>query len=221
MESTNTQNGNTQGDTGTLDHKAGCATIFQLGKFDRTCGRCAKVEKVIFLRRKTIENGCTPDEMASAQKLAQTLCDRFLLVDAEVTDRAYAPDVKKAEEAAKRQAAEERAKRQAEAAMRAKEAAEAAAREKAAKEAATAKLNDLRYAMEQAERDFQWKAAEYRNACKDAGVSRETKGTRKSTGTQSTCSGDPVSCPCRSHAAKRAWNTMRQNGNGYAFGNKV
>jgi len=217
-----------QSDTGTnagstLDHKAGCATMFQPGKFDRNCPRCSKIEKVIYLRRKTIENGCTQDEMVSAVKLAQSLADKYLLVDAELIDRAFAPDVKAAEKAAQEKVRAERAKRAQEAADAAKQDALRKATEKAAREAASAKLDALREKMEQSERASQWARAEYQNARKDSGMSdrASSKSSARKSASQSSCNGDAVTCACRSHAAKRAWNTMRANGNGYAYGHKV
>ena len=59
--------------------------------FDQRCARCSAIKKVIYLRRKTVENGCHEDESNAAQTISDALVAKYGLTRGEVYDRTYAP----------------------------------------------------------------------------------------------------------------------------------
>ena len=217
------QTNNSQNQTGsTLEHSSTCATVFQMMRFDRNCPRCTKIEKVIYLRRKTVANGASIEEQESASKLADKLVSQYGLVSAELVDRLYQEDVKAAEAAAKKAAAEERARKAAEAAEAAKAEAARKAAEAQARATEEARIASLKTAMDNAQDALNQARQAYQDAVKNARYAKpKTRNASSPKQSQTTCNGDADTCACRSHAAKRAWHTMRANGNGYAFGHKV
>ena len=57
--------------------------------FDPDCDRCSKINKVVHLRRKNTDNGCSIEEALTASIMATRLIEQYKLTKGEIIDREY------------------------------------------------------------------------------------------------------------------------------------
>jgi hypothetical protein len=72
-----------------LRHSDECQSIFMTSTYDKRCPRCSKIWIVIQLKRKTMDNGCTWNEVLAAGKQALHLSTKYQLKSVELRDRLY------------------------------------------------------------------------------------------------------------------------------------
>lgn len=68
-------------------HSDDCDAVF--GYPDPICERCKKISKVIFLKRKNTDNGCSIEEALTASVLAVRLIKQYRLTKGEIVDPEY------------------------------------------------------------------------------------------------------------------------------------
>lgn len=66
-----------------------CMSNFGAMNYDDTCLRCSKIKIVIYLRRKSPDNGCSEAESTAAMALADRLIAKFQLTRGDIFDREY------------------------------------------------------------------------------------------------------------------------------------
>jgi len=59
--------------------------------YDSNCPRCCMIKKVVLLRRKRQELGCSEEEETAAQTISDQLVAKYGLTRGEVYDRLYTP----------------------------------------------------------------------------------------------------------------------------------
>jgi hypothetical protein len=77
-----------------LKHALDCKSALAIMQFDKDCPLCKIVAKVIYLKRKTVAAGCSPEEESAALAIADSLIDKYKLKRGDVYDRLYPPPTK-------------------------------------------------------------------------------------------------------------------------------
>lgn len=72
-------------------HNITCTSNFAAMNWDPACTRCRFIKRVVFLRRKTIAQGASPQEEAAALELADSLREKYGLTRGEIFDRQFEP----------------------------------------------------------------------------------------------------------------------------------
>lgn len=72
-----------------LEHTESCDSVPARSEFDTSCPRCKSINTVIHLRRKTVQFGCSQQEMDSAISLADALIAKYELAPVECVDRLF------------------------------------------------------------------------------------------------------------------------------------
>lgn len=71
-------------------HHDECECNLSENIYDDKCALCTQIKKVVMLRRRTVENGSTPEEETIAQRLAQKLIKQHGMMAADYVDKKYA-----------------------------------------------------------------------------------------------------------------------------------
>jgi hypothetical protein len=66
-----------------------CGSNFAAHQYDPRCTQCGKIRTVVFLRRKTVRNGCSQEEATSALVKATAIIETYKLKKGDYFDREY------------------------------------------------------------------------------------------------------------------------------------